>query len=107
MTEFRFSLKSRANDNARWFSLAQRQMDRGLRKCTAPLIALKLGTETKYPPAEIRAIMFTVYIDDSGTDPNQLVAVAAALIIPTKQIPSLESNWKAFGEKHKFSNFHS
>jgi hypothetical protein len=51
--------------------------------------------------------MFTVYVDDSGSSPTQPVAVAAALIVPAKQIPSLESNWRAFSEKHRFSDFHS
>lgn len=53
-------------------------------------------------------IMFTVYVDDSGcSDPKQPVAIAAALIIPAKQILSLESNWVSFREKHGFSDFHS
>jgi hypothetical protein len=52
-------------------------------------------------------IVFTVYVDDSGTAPDQPVAIAAALIIPTKQISSLESNWSAFREKYGFSDFHS
>jgi len=52
-------------------------------------------------------ITFTVYVDDSGSSPSQPVAIAAALIIPAKQMLSLESNWRAFGEKHGFSDFHS
>ena len=53
-------------------------------------------------------VMFTVYLDDSGcSDPKHPVAIAAALIIPAKQIISLESEWASFKEKHRFSDFHS
>jgi hypothetical protein len=36
--------------------------------------------------------VFTVYLDDSGIDPNQKIANATALIIPTAQIVKLDSN---------------
>ena len=32
------------------------------------------------------AVMFTVYVDDSGSDPNQTTAVAGVLIVPVRQI---------------------
>jgi Protein of unknown function (DUF3800) len=57
--------------------------------------------------AERNLVMFTVYVDDSGTAPDQPVAVAAALIIPAKQLIFLESSWQGFKEKHGFADFHS
>jgi len=57
--------------------------------------------------AERNLVMFTVYVDDSGTAPDQPVAVAAALIFPAKRIISLDSNWKGFREKYGFADFHS
>jgi hypothetical protein len=43
--------------------------------------------------------MFTAYIDDSGTAPEQTVATATALIIPARNIIRFESEWKTFIEK--------
>jgi len=57
--------------------------------------------------AERNLVMFTVYIDDSGTDPKQAVAVAAALIVPAIQIPILEKNWAEFALKYGFPDFHA
>jgi hypothetical protein len=51
--------------------------------------------------------MFTVYIDDSGSDPKQSVAIAAALIVPAIQIPGLENNWADFASKYGFSSLHA
>lgn len=50
--------------------------------------------------------MFTVYIDDSGTDPNQQVAIATALIIPTAQIAALDREWTTLLRKENFTEFH-
>jgi hypothetical protein len=50
--------------------------------------------------------MFTVYVDDSGTSPNQKVAVATALIVPAQKIVAMESEWRRFKEKERFSCFH-
>jgi hypothetical protein len=49
---------------------------------------------------------FKVYLDDSGTDPNQPVAIAAALIIPAQQIARLSSAWDTLKEKERFSCLH-
>ena len=51
--------------------------------------------------------MFIVYIDDSGTAPDQAVAIASALIIPAKRIASLDKEWATFAEKEGFNEFHS
>lgn len=56
---------------------------------------------------DIELVMFTLYIDDSGTDPRQHVAVATALIIPAKQIVRLENEWEAFRHKENFECFHT
>jgi len=42
---------------------------------------------------KVHLAMFTVYVDDSGTDPNQAVAIASAWVIPGPQIIRLESEW--------------
>jgi hypothetical protein len=51
--------------------------------------------------------MFTVYVDDSGTDPKQHLAIAAALIVPACQIVALDSQWDLFSKRHGFSNLHA
>jgi hypothetical protein len=43
--------------------------------------------------------MFTAYVDDSGTDPNQAVAIASAWIIPGRQIIRLEKEWDTLKKK--------
>jgi Protein of unknown function (DUF3800) len=52
-------------------------------------------------------VILTPYFDDSGTDPNQRVANATALIIPAAQISRLEAEWAAFLKKHGFTYFHT
>jgi Protein of unknown function (DUF3800) len=56
---------------------------------------------------KVELIMFTLYIDDSGTDPNQQVAIATALKIPGRQIERLEREWDAFRKKEGFRCFHT
>ena len=51
--------------------------------------------------------MFTVYIDDSGSDPKQQIANATALIVPAAQIVRLEQHWDKFKGKYGFSCFHT
>jgi hypothetical protein len=51
--------------------------------------------------------MFNVYIDDSGTAPDQRIALASALIIPTKRIMALEEEWATFRKKYSISEFHT
>jgi hypothetical protein len=48
----------------------------------------------------------TAYIDDSGTDPNQQVAIATALVVPSGRIRLLEREWNSVKEKEGFSEFH-
>jgi hypothetical protein len=42
---------------------------------------------------KVHLAMFTIYLDDSGTDPSQPVAIASALIIPAPRIIALEREW--------------
>ena len=51
--------------------------------------------------------MLTAYVDDSGTDPNQAVAIASAWIIPGRQIIRLENEWNTLKNKHGFSSWHT
>lgn len=51
--------------------------------------------------------MFTVYIDDSGTDPKQHVAIAAALIVPTVRLEELGEKWDALKREYLIPEFHS
>ncbi len=51
--------------------------------------------------------MLTVYIDDSGTDPNQKVAIATGLIVPARRITALEREWNGFKEQEQFKCFHT
>jgi hypothetical protein len=51
--------------------------------------------------------MFTVFIDDSGTDPNQAVAIASAIIIPSERLLALEEEWNRFKGKRGFNRFHT
>jgi hypothetical protein len=50
--------------------------------------------------------MFTVYIDDSGTDPKQQVAIASALIIPASRIVALDKEFARLRDKEVFKEFH-
>jgi hypothetical protein len=56
---------------------------------------------------EVSLAMFTVYVDDSGTDPKQPTAIAAALIIPGSQIIALENAWEKFKHCQFITEFHS
>ncbi|HEY1464155.1 MAG TPA: DUF3800 domain-containing protein [Terriglobales bacterium] len=50
---------------------------------------------------------FTIYFDDSGTDPNQKVANATGLIIPAGRILQMEKEWENLKQKEEFSDFHT
>lgn len=52
-------------------------------------------------------VMFSLYIDDSGTSPSQPVAIATALIVPAAQIIRLENEWEKFRKKEDFECFHT
>jgi hypothetical protein len=56
---------------------------------------------------EASLAMFTVFIDDSGTDPNQSVAIASALIIPGSRIASLDRQWARFKTDEHIEEFHT
>jgi hypothetical protein len=56
---------------------------------------------------EIQLAFFTVYLDDSGTAPDQPIASASALIIPGKQILNLEAHWDRFIKAQGLSDFHA
>ena len=51
--------------------------------------------------------MFTAYVDDSGTDPNQAVAIASAWIMPGHGIIRLENEWNTLKRKEGFSSWHT
>lgn len=51
--------------------------------------------------------MFTVFIDDSGTDPNQRVAMASALVVPTQRLTALEAEWSTFLSKEHIASWHT
>lgn len=51
--------------------------------------------------------MFNVYIDDSGTAPDQRIAIASALIIPARRTKALEAEWENFRLKYGISQFHT
>lgn len=50
--------------------------------------------------------LYTAYLDDSGTDPRQKIAIATGLIIPASKIVALEDEWNELKEKWGFSCFH-
>jgi hypothetical protein len=50
---------------------------------------------------------FTVYLDDSGTAPDQPIVNASALIIPGAQILRLESHWNTFTKAIEIKDFHA
>jgi hypothetical protein len=52
-------------------------------------------------------LVFSFFIDDSGTSPSQHVAIATALIIPASQLLRLESEWETFRAKEQFECFHT
>src|SRR5260221_12823428 len=56
---------------------------------------------------EITVANFTVYLDDSGTASEHPIAIAAAFIIPAKQIIPLETAWDRFTKANGFSDFHA
>ena len=45
---------------------------------------------------ETNLVMFTVYVDDSGTRKNHKIAVATALVVPGENVPKLEAAWGDF-----------
>ncbi len=56
---------------------------------------------------QVRLIMFTAYIDDSGTDPAQRVANATALIVPASRIVEFQHEWDKLKKREGFTEFHT
>lgn len=56
---------------------------------------------------EVILAMFTVYVDDSGTAPDQRIAIATGLIVPAIQISRFDREWNALSEKEGFTDFHT
>jgi hypothetical protein len=50
---------------------------------------------------------FKVYIDDSGTDPSQQVAIASCVVVPGTRTDALESEWNGLRKKESFTDFHA
>jgi hypothetical protein len=51
--------------------------------------------------------LFTVFSDDSGTSPEQKVAICTCLIVPSSRILALEREWNTLKAKEEFSCFHT
>jgi len=51
---------------------------------------------------KVRLAMVTVFVDDSGTDSGQKVAIASALIVESKRIVALDREVTALGEREGF-----
>jgi hypothetical protein len=84
-----------------WTSMTKYAYTRAMSRAECMLVSARgLNWKTVF------LVMFTVYVDDSGTDPNQKLAVATALIIPAKQIPAMEIEWSNLKTKEHFSRFH-
>lgn len=56
---------------------------------------------------EVILSMMTVYVDDSGTDPNQAVAIATGMIVPAVEIIRLENAWDELKQEEGFTDFHT
>jgi hypothetical protein len=50
--------------------------------------------------------LHTAFIDDSGTDPNQEVALATALVIPASRIQMLQAEWDVLRLSELFDSLH-
>jgi hypothetical protein len=51
--------------------------------------------------------MLAAFVDDSGTDPNQAIAIAAALVIPATRIELLDEIWHGFLSDELIPEFHT
>jgi Protein of unknown function (DUF3800) len=56
---------------------------------------------------EIQLAFITAFLDDSGTAPDQRVAICSAILIPANQIETLERQWETFTDKNGFLDFHA
>lgn len=53
---------------------------------------------------KVRLAMITVFIDDSGTDPSQKVAIASCLIIESRRIVAIDKEMTDLAEREGFLN---
>ena len=51
--------------------------------------------------------MFNVYFDDSGTAPDQRIAIASAIIVAANRKSALENEWKGFCDRYEITDFHA
>jgi hypothetical protein len=51
--------------------------------------------------------MFTIYIDDSGSSPEQKVVVASGMILAAKRLEAFEREWNRFLDKEGITEFHA
>lgn len=56
---------------------------------------------------KVYIVAFTVYLDDSGTSPDQKIANATALIIPADKILDMEQELAVLKKKEGFTDFHT
>lgn len=56
---------------------------------------------------EVTLVVFTVYVDDSGTSPGQKLALASALIVSAIRIPRIDQLWDGFRAKHGLRYIHA
>ncbi len=81
-----------------------------IRRVAYPLRFPRGGVRSSFRiPAAAKglAVMFTIYLDDSGTSPSQKIAVATAMIIPALEIVRMETEWEALTKKEGFSSLHA
>lgn len=57
--------------------------------------------------AERYLVMFTIYMDDSGSAPEHKMAVACGIIVPALQITRLDAEWSNFIAKEEIPDFHA
>lgn len=50
---------------------------------------------------------FKIYVDDSGTDPSQHVAIASCIVVPAARTDALEREWDGLRKKESFTTFHA
>jgi Protein of unknown function (DUF3800) len=72
---------------------------------SGPDATAKLGNKSRW--REVYLSLFSVFVDDSGTAPDQQVAISTCLIIPAKRIVALESEWNTLKIKEGFDCFHT
>lgn len=51
--------------------------------------------------------MFSIYIDDSGSSPEDKFAIAAGVVFPAKRIEAFEREWNSFLEKEGMPDLHA